>query len=807
MFRNFLKVALRNIIRHKVFSAINLLGLAIGLACSILIALFVIDELSYDRFHKHSDDIYRIAMDGEFQGREMDGVTTGAAVGETMVNEIPRVINSVRLFNNFGEGMTVKIGDRTFFEKDFLYTDSTFFEIFSFKLIKGNPESILNRPNTILLTESTASKYFGDEPAMGKTIEVEDEEFEVTGITEDCPHNSHFHFDMLASMITEQWIAHSTTWLNNDMSYTYLQLKEGANITEVEKKLQSIAEEHVAPELKEMMGVTLEKFLEQGNSYRYFLQPITSIHLKSHTDFELEANSSMKYVYIFGIIAVFILFIACINFMNLSTARAAKRAREVGMRKVAGANRAKLFRQFLLEAIFMSMVALFISMILIETVLPFFNNLAGKDLSIGYTEHWYVIPVLLALGLLVGVIAGAYSAGYLSSISISQGLSSGLLTGKTRSGFRNGLVVFQFSISIILFISTLLIYNQLQFIMHKDLGYQTEKVLVVEQSNKLGSSYESFKQKLMEYPEIKNISRAGSLPGMMFNGFPVQTVGQDTKESHPFRSVAVGYDLDEVLDLEMSDGRFFSEDRNDTTCLVINEAAANVLGYEKPVTGKRVRTSFRGNEIYWEIIGVVKNFHFRSFHQKIRPLVLLHPSLRPTEYLTVRYDNTGAQPVLSKVEGTWKEFLGQEPFRYFFLDENHQSMHKEEFRTGKVFGVFSALAIFIACLGLFGLASFMAEQKTKEIGIRKAMGAQIHSIVFLLLKKFTFWVVVANLVAWPLAYLFLKNWLQNFAYHVNISPWYFLAGSLLALLIAVITVSYQTVAAARSNPVESLRYE
>jgi putative ABC transport system permease protein len=806
MFQNFLKVAFRNISRHKIFSTINLLGLAIGLACSILIALFVIDELSYDRFHEHSDDIYRIAIDGEFQGRKIDAVTTGASAGETMVSEIPDVINSVRLFNYFGEGTSVELKNKTYLEDQLLYTDSTFFEIFSFDLKKGDPNGILNRPNTVVLTEPTARRYFGNSRAMGKSISIEGEEYLVTGIAGDCPHNSHFHFDLLASMTT-LGVAKSTTWLSEDLSYTYLQLREGTDPQKVEKQMQSIVRKHVAPELKEMMGISLDKFLDQGNAYAYYLQPLTDIHLKSHTDFELEANSSMKYVYIFGIIAIFILFIACINFMNLSTARAAKRAREVGMRKVAGATRGSLFRQFLLEAIFMSTIALFIGMILIESMLPLFNNLAGKELNIGYTQHWYVIPSLLLLALLVGIISGLYSAGYLSTISINQGLSSGLLSGKSRSGFRNGLVVFQFTISILLFISTLMIYSQLRFIMDKDLGYQTEKVVVVEQANKLGESYNAFKQSLEKHPEVKQVSRTETLPGMLFNGFPARTVGQDTEQSHPFRSVSVGYDLIKVLDLEMKAGRFFREDFNDSTSLVVNEAAVKALGYEEPVVGKQVKTSFRGDETYWDIIGVVKNFHFRSFHQQIQPLILMHPSLRSQKYLTVHFQNTNPRAMVAQVERTWKDFLGEEAFQYFFLDDNHRTMHSEEFRTGKVFGIFSALAIFIACLGLFGLASFMAEQKTKEIGIRKALGAHIRSIILLLLKQFTFWVLISNLVAWPLAYLFLKNWLQNFAYHIDINIVYFLAGSLLALLIAVLTVSHQTLSAAKANPVDSLRYE
>lgn len=807
MLKNFLKVAFRNISRHKVFSWINIIGLSVGLACSILIALFVMDELSYDRFHKHADQIYRVALKGSFQGNSLNGVSTGAPVANILQEGIPEVVNSVRLVNYYSEGATITIKDKSFQESNLFYADSTFFDVFSFDLIRGNRNTILTKPYTIVLAESTAERYFGTTDVLGKTVEIDNEEYQVAGVAEDCPENSHFHYELVASMVSLD-VANSPYWLSNDFSYTYLLLEEKADYKQVEDKMWKIARQHVDSELQDLMGISLDEFLKQSNRVSYYLQPLTSIHLESHSNSEIEPNSSKKYVYIFSIIAIFILFIAIINFMNLSTARSATRAKEVGLRKVAGARKGSLFIQFLMESVLMSLLSLVLSIVLIETILPAFNNLSGKSLSIGYMTNWYVTPLLLLLGVVVGILSGLYTAGYLSNIRIQTVLKGKLLSGKNKSGFRNGLVVFQFAISIILFISTIFIYRQLDYILKKDLGYEKEKIFILEGGDKLGDSKEAFMENLSKDPRITEISSSSSIPGEGFNGFPLQAVGDDSEKSHVFRSMCVDYDLDEVFGLEMMKGDFFSEDfRMDTFSLVLNQAAVRLLGYEEPVVGKRVMTSYRGNENYWKIIGVVKNFHFHSLHQKIRPLVLLHPAVRDKEYISMKYNGQNEQYVIDKVENAWNEFVPGEPFDYLFMDEQHRQIHNEEFRTGKVFGVFSILAIFIACLGLFGLASFMAEQKTKEIGIRKALGAKTDGIVILLLKQFLFWVLVANLVAWPVAYLFLNNWFKNFAYHVNINPVFFIMGSLLAVLIAVLTVSYQAISAARSNPVNSLRYE
>jgi putative ABC transport system permease protein len=807
MFKNFIKVAIRNITRHKVFSWINVIGLSVGLACSILIALFVFDELSYDTFHERSDDIYRIAMRGTFQGDKLNGVSTGAPVGNIFKEEIPEITNSVRLVNYYSEGATIKIGNNSFKEEDLFYTDSTFFDIFSFELIKGDKSSILTTPYTIVLSESMAEKYYGTVDVVGKSLEIDNEEYMITGVAEDCPANSHFHYKLLASMVSLD-VADSPYWLSNDFSYTYLLLDENADYETVNDKIWNVASEHLDSELKDLMGISLEEFKKQSNRVTYYLQPLTSIHLESHSNMEIERNSSKKYVLIFSVIAIFILFIAIINFMNLSTARSATRAKEVGLRKVVGARRGSLFVQFLSESVLMSLLALMIAIVLIETVLPGFNNLAGKNLSLGYTEHWYVLPALILLGILVGIVSGLYTAGYLSRIHVQTVLKGKILSGKSNAGFRNSLVVFQFSISIILFISTIFIYKQLDFILNKDLGYNKEKVFVTKNAERLGESFETFRKKIEKDPKIEAVSSSDALPGSDFNGFPCSATGKDNNDSYVFRSMCANYNLDEVLDLKMIEGEFFSEKhRQDTFTLIVNQAAANKLGYDQPIVGKHVLTSYLGNQIHWKIIGMIKDFNFLSLHKKIRPMVIIHPSLRTNDLLSVKYRSNDEQYVINKVKNSWKEFLPNEPFEYYFLDEKHKTIHKEEFRTGKVFGIFSGLAIFIACLGLFGLASFMAEQKTKEIGIRKAMGAKTNEIVILLLKQFLLWVFVANLVAWPLSYLFMKNWLSNFAYHINISLLYFLIGSVIALLIAVLTVTYQAVTAARNNPVHSLRYE
>ncbi len=802
MLKNFFKVAFRNILRHRLFSLVNILGLAIGLACSILIGLFVIDELSYDRFHTNAEQTYRITIRGKVQGNEVNGVSTGAPAGETMRNEIPEVTSFTRIID--GDDARFKIRNDVFLEDNFYYVDSSFFQIFSFQLIEGDKNNILNEPNTLVIAKTAAKKYFGERNPMGQSIEINDQPYKITGIVEDCPHNSHFHFEFLGSIISLD-VAESDTWLSNDFSFTYLLLDKNSDLPLVEEKLKETGHRYAAPELEEFMNTTYEEFEKQGNYFYYELQPLTSIHLHSNTDFELEPNSQMSYIYIFSIISLFILLVACINFMNLSTARSATRAKEVGIRKVVGGHRRSLFWQFLFESILLSFIALLIALIIIETVMPVYNNITGKTLQIGYFDNWYIIPGLLLLAAIVGIFAGTYAAGYLSSIKIISVLKSKILSGKKNSWFRNGLVIFQFSISIFLFISTLFVFQQLRFIQSKDLGYNKEHVLVVERGTNLGSHYESFKHDLKQYPEIVEIGRARSLPGTDFNGFPCSSVGENP-DQFVFRMTSGGYDLDEVMGLEMVKGRFFDETHpGDSLSIIVNEAAVKAMNYKDPI-GKQLQTSM-GGITSWSIIGVVKDFNFRSLHQEIKPLVFIHPSHGYNNYIAIRYRAGQEHRVVRNVKTKWTELVPNQPFMYYHMDVHHKDMHKQDFRTGKIFGIFSVLAIFIACLGLYGLAAFITEQRTKELGIRKALGAKISQLVGLLIKQFSIWVLLANLIAWPFAYLFIKNWLTNFAYQIDITVWNFIFGACIALFIAILTVSYQSFSSARKNPVDTLRYE
>ncbi len=809
MLRNFFKVSIRNLTRNKTYSIINILGLSIGMACSIIIFLFIFDELSYDKFNKKADQIYRVGIDAEMQGSRMKGFITGAPVGRTFVTEIPEVKNSTRIIKDpMGQDeAVVKYGDKKFVEENIFFVDSSFFNIFDVEFVEGYPKSILNNPNQVVITESIAKKYFNDQNPVGKLLNILGKEYLIQAVVKDCPSNSHFHYKILASLVSLP-IAESQGWIINNNLYTYLLLEKGVDTKQIKNKMLEVAFKYIEPELQNIFGVSIEQFKNAGNTYDYILQPLTDIHLKSHTDSEIEANSSIVYVYIFSIIAAFILFIAIINFMNLSTARSATRAKEVGLRKVIGAQRRNLFYQFLFESIIMSLISLIVAMVITESVLGVFNSFILKDLSIGYLSNFYVLPSLLLLAIVVGVISGLYSASYLSSSKILNVLKGKVLSGGNNSWFRSALVIFQFSISITLFICTFVIYSQLNLLRNKDIGFNKKNIVVIEKSNALGESMESFKHELESNPFVKSVTASSTLPARGFGNLPLTVEGEKDNKSYVPCVISVDPDFAKTYQLTIKEGRFFSDDfASDTFAVVLNESAVKKFGLQEPVVGKRLITSIYGQTYHWEIIGVVKNFNFKSLHQDVNPLVLASPFIRGTNLISVKLKDGISKESLDFIQEKWNKFVLDTPLDYSIMEDDFDNMHKEEFRTGDVFIIFSILAIFIACLGLFGLASFMAENKTKEIGIRKAMGASTFIIVETLLTQFTKWVLWANIIAWPIAYMFMNKWLENFAYRVNIEWWIFIASGILGLLIAVLTVSFRAIKAARANPVNSLRYE
>ncbi len=809
MWTNFFKVAFRNIFRHRLFSFINLAGLTISMAAAVLILLFVRYEWSYDRFHEHGEDIYRIRIMGQFQGNSLDYIGSASAPGPAFYEEIPDIVNFVRMSKDYygTEGTTVKVADRDYIAKDVFHADSSFFEIFTFPLIHGEADKVLNEPNTVVFSESTARKYFGTIDVVGDEVELGGHLYQITGVCEDAPANSHFHFTMIASLSSTYYVD-KLMWLQNDNLYTYFKMKPGTDIVAVNKKVTEVSLKHISKEMQRVLGVSWDELQAQGNSYQMFLQPLFSIHLHSNSMHEIEPNGSFNTLIILMALAGFILFIAIINYMNLSTARSTTRGKEVGLRKVLGAEKPYLRWQFLMEAILTSIMAFIPAMIIVELVLPYFNNFANRAVHIGYFESWYILPLLLFIPLLIGVLAGQLSASKLAAVKIIPALRSEMSKGKKSSAFRNGLVVLQFAISIFLFIATATIYMQIQYLQDKDLGFEKEGVLVVKQFHKLGNDREAYRSEVKKLAGVKEVAFSNRMPGEMHSGFACNTMANGEKLSHVLRMGIADDKMDDVLGLEMVHGRFFRDPiANDSLSVVVNETAARRFGFGDNPVGQQIITSDGNEKSKMNIIGVVKDYHFRSLHDNIGGLAILPIHYWSPTRLLVKFEPGNVSSLVTQMSDLWQSMDDKHEFIFAFLDNYYEGLYKEEQQMGKLMGLFSLLAIFIASLGLFGMASFMAEKRTKELGIRKTLGATTSSLVTMLLHKFTIWVVLANIIAWPVAWWFLKDWLANFAYHVEQQWWLFVLGALMALFIAVFTVLYQALKTARVNPVNSLRYE
>ncbi len=811
MLKNHITIAYRNLIRKKGYSLINVSGLAIGIASSLIILLFVQDELSYDRHHENSSNIYRLCMKASMQGSIFNAPITPAPMAAALVADYPEVLSAVR-FYNFDATPVLRHGNRSIVERGFVWADSTLFDIFSFHMVKGDPKNALNRPHTIVMTESAAGKYFGDEDPLGKTLEFGTERihFEVTGIIEDPPANSHFSFDVAGSFISVP--QHSNQlWVSNNY-YTYILLDERSDPAELQAKFPEMLERYLGPQVEMALGITLEDFYESGDEWGYYLQPLTSIHLHSDLQYEIQGNGSMTTVVVFSLIALFILVIASINFMNLSTARSAGRAKEIGLKKVAGSSRAQLINQFLGESVFLSFVSLIVALVLVELFLPSFNNISGKQLQLQYFTTWYTLPGLLLVGIFVGLMSGSYPAFYLSSFEPVKVLKGKLQSGMKGSRLRGILVVFQFVITIVLIISTLTVYRQMDYISTKDLGMNPDNVLVIQRGYNIPQEQrEAFCQELEGFAGIVSTSKAHAIPGTSFSGNAFRREGTASGEQNIISNAWVDWDYADVLQLELVDGRFFSRNyASDSLAVVMNETAVRQMGYTDPV-GKRVlQTGAGGTEdapedIAFTIIGVVRDFHFETLHQTINPMIL-----SPGDwggYIIARIEPGSSAAAIDFARQKWDEFVDDQPFEYSFLADDLVAGYRSEQRTGMIFSIFAVLSVFVACLGLLGLASFTAEQRSREIGIRKAMGASEASVIALLSKEINYLLLISTLVAWPVAWYFMRNWLENFAYRIDQGIVLFLAASVITYIIAVSTVSFQAYRAARLNPVDTLRDE
>lgn len=800
MLKNYFHIALRNLKKYKAFSLINIIGLAIGVACCILISIFVIDELSYDKFNNNAVQKYRVYIKASIEGREMTSAVTPPPLGAALVRELPDVIKYTRVF--FTPNMLIRYKNNVFNETRFFWADSSLFNVFSISFIKGNPKAALNEPHTVVLTESLAKKYFGNENPIDKIMNFEDgTPYIVKGVIRDCSPNTHFHYDMFASMASIE-LGKSEFWFN-DVLYTYVVLKKGASPSLVEAKIPAIIKKYGSTQLYQALGISMDDWLKKGNTYKILLQPLTSIHLNSHLENEIEPNSDMQYVYIFSIIALFILLIACINFMNLSTARSIMRSKEVGIRKVLGSNKTQLVRQFLIESFLLTFVALIIAIALAELLLPLFEQLSGKQLHSGYLFNIYTIPLLLITILVVGAIAGSYPAFFLSSFQPAEVLKGKVIVTKG-NWLRSGLVVFQFSISIMLFIGTFIVYTQLQYIQNKKLGFDKNQILVIKRAWALENHSQAFKEELLKNPHIFFSSGTNDVPGQTFSQSLLKLENSPSNKQSLIAVMFTDYDFIKTLGIKLQSGRFFSMDYpSDSLSVVINERAAQILNLKDPI-GKIL--NYPGINLHYKIIGVVNDFNFESLHQKVRPLVIRLNTGQAT-YLPIKLSSNDIERTVTFIKEEWKKFVPNKPFEYYFLDDELSKLYISEQKTMQLISVFSVIAIFLASLGLFGLAANTAERKTKEIGIRKALGATVFSVIILLSKEFTKWVIIANIIAWPIAYYLMHNWLKNFAYRNEINWMVFVLSGTIALIIALATVSMHAIKAALANPIKSLRYE
>jgi len=804
VFMNYLKIVVRNIKKYKAYSFINIAGLATGMACCLLILLWVHDEWQYDRYHKNTDRIFRVYGKGLINTSEINMALSPAPMAQTLVDECPEVESAVRLYNP--GNVLIRHGDRYFTENRFLFADASIFEVFTFPTIRGNPETALMRPNSLVLTKSTAQKYFGDEDPMGRMIVLNNgTDYQVTGIVEDVPCQSHFHFDMLGSLNSLD-ISRTPHWISNTF-YTYLVLKEGYAPDALESKFPAMIAKYMGPHVQQEMGASFEQFLALGNRYGFFLQPLTDIHLHSNLNNELEANGDMRYVTMFSAIALFVLLIACANYMNLATARSAARAKEVGIRKVAGSSRTQLIRQFLTESVTVSILSLLIALLLTQLLMPVFGSLSGKSLNVKVLANVYWIIGLVGFTTLVGVLAGSYPAFYLASFRPAAVMKGKLKAGMKQSRLRSGLVVFQFGISIFLIVATLVVSKQLRFIQNRKLGFEKEHLILLQGSQSLGQQKDAFKEALLKHPNVYGVTGSSTVPGKRFGstGFRIDqaTAGQ----MHMLLQIYADHDFIRTYGIKIVQGRDFSREMStDVSSVIINESAARTFGLLNP-TGKRiveVHPDPTFNDML-NIIGVVQDFHSESMHRRIQPLAIhLYNAVR---YVSIRIAPDDVAGTLDYIKKQWVQFASGQPFDPTFLDREYDALYTAEQRTGQLYSVFSGLSIFIACLGLFGLASFSAEQRTKEIGIRKVLGSSVRGIVLLTTREFVKWVVMANILAWPLAYFVMHRWLQNFAYQTQIGIDVYVFSSVLALMIALLTVGYQIIRVARADPVDALRYE
>ena len=815
MFKNYLKVAFRSLLKQRIYSIINITGLSVGIASALLITIYVQYEFSYDKFFENADHIYKVALERKYPNHATHYAVIPHSFSEAIARDIPEVKQATKLSPpNDNVVVTYKNsqGDEKKFEEDFVsFADSNFFQFFHFPFTKGSAEGALKNANDVVINESTAKRYFGTEDPIGKTLDFFGLTFKVTGVCEDLPANSHFKFDFIANISGIPFYKQQN--YTGFSAHVYLELNAANDFKAVESKIPKLVDTYAAAQIEQNLGKSWEDYKKEGNGYRYFLQPLTSVHLDpTNIESKMEPGGNISFMYFLICIAVLLVVIACINFMNLATARSSERAREVGVRKTMGSQKGQLIAQFLSESTLLSFVATGLALVLIQLVLPAFNLLVEKNLT--FQLSFSIGTTLFLLALFIGFLAGSYPAFVLSSFNPVVVMKGNFTGNKQGTWLRNGLVVFQFTISITLIVGTLVVQQQMWFIQNKSLGFDKEQMLVVERAFALGpQKVKTFMEEVRQLPEVLGASGSQALPGRPGDFFGAFFQPEGSSEILTTKSMIIADDLAETLGIELLEGKSFSQNTNDSLNILLNESSVKTMDLKNPI-GLKLGSVQRGPDgknftIFYTVIGVVKDFHFQSLRDQITPLVILSTESNGGNFglLMARIKAGQYKSAIAAIESKWKLLAPEQPFRYLFLDENFNAQYKSEQQAGKLFAVFASLAILVACVGLFGLSAYTAHLRTKEIGIRKVMGASVSGVVILLAKDFTKMVGIAFVIAAPLSWYLMRQWLEGFAYRIDLSPGVFLLAGTITILIAWITVSFQTIKAAIINPVKSLKSE
>ena len=798
MFPNYVKVAWRNIKRHKGYSVINISGLAIGMACALMILVYIANELSYENFHELRKRIYRVETDFGTGTGKMRFAAAMEALGPALKAQIPEVEDAVRL--QWDPEARLRIGDQTFQEKNFFFADPSIFDVFSFLLTSGDLSNVLREPFSAVITETLAEKYFGQEDPIGKNLEYRDNHtIQVQGVMQDIPTNTHFRCDILVSYTSLESMGRASAkpWMRVGEVFTYLLLRERTSPARLIDKMNGLLEENSNAFFLKLIT--------------FHLRPLRDIYMNSDAIVDLGPKGNMSYVYVFLIVACFVLIIACFNFMNLATAHSMRRMKEVGMRKALGAKRFQLIRQFLGESLIIAFIAVVFGLLLFELGYPLLNTFLENHVSIGQQHYWYLFILIPALTLLVGLLAGSYPAFFLSRFTPVEGLDIRGSSPSKPSTIRKVLVVAQFTLSIALIVGTTVIFKQLHFMQTTDLGFAERDILVIPfktEGVEGKETYNLVKDRLLQNAEIIAVSGAYTFPGILSK--ETKTVQKpDARDQEPFtmQTIAVDYDFAAVMDLDILQGRNFSRtvSTDEKRAVLINQEAAEQLELSEPV-GEKLIIPVEGEAVEVAVVGVVRDFHIQSLREKIAPL-LLYINPNNFYYVAVRFQPDKRGSTLAAVENVWNAVLPDVPCSYYYLEDQYRSLYRSEEKIGQLLTVFSFLAIFVSCLGLYGLVSFMTTRRTKEIGIRKVLGASVPKVVLLFTRNFMRWILVSNVMAWIGSYFFMSRWLQNYAYRIPIRVWIFVPAGVLTLVVALLTVSYQAVRAALANPVESLKYE